>query len=112
MGNRQERKHRRFHLECQVHVKFQAANSIAEVETVSKNVSIGGLLVHSALVIPEHTPVTFIMCVRGEQAVHPVYLAGEGKIARAESTGAGFAIAIKCTIPITDLENCLPEASM
>ena len=40
--NRQERKHRRFHLECPVCVKFQAANCATEVETISRNLSIGG----------------------------------------------------------------------
>ena len=108
MGNRQERKHPRFHLECPVYLKFQAAGSVTEVETISKNVSIGGLLVTSTAMIPQHTTVTFIISVQREQLVHPIYLAGEGEIVRVENRGTTFAIAVKCKIPITQLEECLP----
>jgi len=110
MGNRQERKYRRFHLECPVCVRFQAANSPTEVETISKNVSIGGLLVRSAAMIPAHTPVTFIINVQGEQSVHPIYLAGEGKIVRVNDNGAGFMMAVECKTPMIQLGDYLPEA--
>jgi len=112
MGNRQERKHRRFHLECPVCVTFQAAGSVSELETISQNVSIGGLLVKSAAMIPEHTPVTFIISVQGEQAVHPICLVGEGKIVRVESSqdDAMFAIAVECRAPIIQLGDYLPSA--
>jgi len=109
MGNQQERKHRRFHLECPVCVKFQAGNSAIEIETISQNVSIGGVLVKSAAMIAEHTRVAFIISVPKEWAVHPIYLAGEGEIVRVESSGAAFAVAIKCEVPITQLDDCLAE---
>ena len=109
MGNRPERKHRRFRLECPVYVRFETSSSVAEVETISKNLSIGGLLVRSAALIPEHTPVSFIICVRGEKILYPIYLAGEGEIARVESSGAAFVIAIRCKIPIAQLEDCVTE---
>jgi len=112
MGNRPERKHRRFRLECPVCVKFQATNCATEVETISRNVSIGGLLLNSAAMIPEHTPVNFILSVLGEQAVHPIYLAGEGKVVRVEhiQIDATFAIAVECETPIMHLEEHLPPA--
>ena len=47
--------------------EIETSSSVAEVETISKNLSIGGLLVGSAALIPEHTPVSFIICVRGEK---------------------------------------------
>ena len=101
MGNQQEREHRRYHLECPVSVKFQAAGCATEVEAICQNVSIGGLLVASASLIPEHTRVTFIISVQGEWAGHPIYLAGEGEIVRVESRGGeAFAIAIKSDTPI------------
>jgi hypothetical protein len=59
--------------------------------------------------IPEHTPVTFIMNVQGEQAVHPICLVGEGKIVRVESSGAAFAVAIKCESPIAQVDHCLVQ---
>jgi PilZ domain len=109
MGNRPERKHRRFPLECPVYVRFKTSGSPAEVETTSKNLSIGGLLLRSTAMIPEYTPVTFIICVRGGKVLHPIYLTGEGEIARVEGSGAAFVIAIKCRIPITQLEDYLAE---
>lgn len=109
MGNQQERKHHRFHLECPVRVRFQAGNSAIEIETISQDVSISGLLVKSAAMIPVHTPVTFIMSVQGEQAVHPIYLMGEGTVVRAENDRhAMFAIALECRAPIIQLEEYLP----
>ena len=109
MGNQPERQHRRFHLECPVSVKFQAAGCATEVGAISQNVSTGGLLVKSASLIPEHTRVTFIITVQGEWAGHPIYLAGEGEIVRVESSGAAFAVAIKCETPIAQLDHCLVE---
>jgi len=109
MGNQQEREHRRFRLEFPVCVKFQAANCATEVEAISQNMSIGGLLVKSPSLIPEHTRVTFIISLQGELAGHPIYLAGEGEIVRVESSGAAFAVAIKCEVPLTQLEHRLAE---
>ena len=109
MGNRQEREHRRFRLECPVYVKCQSVSSATEIQAMSRNISIGGLLVKSATMIPEHTPVTFIMIARGDQVIYPIYLAGEGEIVRVESTGSVFAIAIKCKDLITQLEDFLAQ---
>ena len=110
MSDRQERKYRRFHLECPVSVKFRAAGSVTEVETISKNMSIGGILVKSASRIPEHTPVAFIISVKVEHAANAIYLAGEGKIVRVESSqdDATFAIAVECSAPIIQLQKYLP----
>jgi hypothetical protein len=108
-SDQQERKYRRFHLECPVFIRFQTPGSATEVETVSMNVSVGGLLVRSVSMAPEHTAVTFIMSIQREQAAHPIYLEGEGEIVRVENSGATFAIAIECKNPITLLEEHLPS---
>lgn len=112
MATRQERRYRRFQLECPVCVKFQAASSFTEVEAISQNVSIGGLLVKSASMIPEHTPVTFIISIQGRQVVYPIYLAGEGKVVRVESrqADAAFLVAVECGAPIKQLEERLRPA--
>jgi len=112
MGNQEERKHRRFQLEVPVCLTFQAGNSAVEIETISQNISIGGLLVKSAVMIPVHTPVTFIMSVQVEEAVHPIYLAAEGKVVRAEKSryAATFVIAVECRATIMQLEEHLPPA--
>ena len=112
MDNQQEREHRRFHLECPVCVKFQAGDTAIQIETISQNVSIGGLLVKSPAMIPVHTLVTFIISVQVEQAVHPIYLKGEGKVVRAENSrhAATFVIAVECRAPIMQLKEYLPLA--
>ena|SRR5271157_4568235 len=110
MVDRQERKYRRFELECPVLVRYQAARSSIEVQAISQNMSTGGLLVKSPSLIPERTPVTFIISVQGELAVQPIYLAGEGEIVRIEKyhDNETFAIAVECRVPIVRLEEYLP----
>jgi len=107
----QGRKHRRFELEFPVHMKFQCDSATTEIDVVSKNISLGGLLVRSTLSIPEHTSVTFILSVHGKQAIRPVHLRGEEEIVRVESGGAesAFAMAVRCKAPVTQLEEYLPE---
>lgn len=80
----QGRKYRRFALEFPVRMKFQSGSSNAEIEAVSENVSVGGLLIRSALPIPQHTPVTFVLSVHGKRSVRPVHLVGEGEVVRVE----------------------------
>ncbi len=106
----QGRKYRRFALEFPVRMKFQSGSATAEIEAVSQNVSVGGLLVRSALPIPQHTPVTFILSVHGKQSVRPVHLMGEGEVVRVEGgeAEATFMMAVKCNAPVTQLEEYLP----
>jgi hypothetical protein len=104
------RKYRRFNLEFPVLIKIQSDSEATEVEAVSENVSVGGLLVRSTLMIPCNTPVSFILSVHGEHAVRPIHLMGEGDIVRAEGeeAAATFVLAIKCKAPVTQLEVYLP----
>jgi len=107
----QKRSSLRFTMEYPVHIKFQTENSAThEIETISKNVSVRGLLVKSAARIPLHTSVTFIMCVQREQAVRPIHLSGEGEIVRIEddTTDETFLIAVRCKRPLIQLEGYLP----
>jgi len=106
MDDRKERKYRRFRLVCPVRLKFQSGGAATEIETVSENVSICGLLVKSTALIPENTRVTFTISVPGERAAYPIRLAGLGQIVRVESGGLGasFAIAIGCDTPIIQLQ--------
>jgi hypothetical protein len=97
-------------LEYPVRVKFHSGETVAEVAATSRNVSVGGLLLSVASPIPQHTPVTFIMRVHGEQMVRPIHLAGEGEVVRVEEREAdgAFAIAVQCKTPITQLQEFLP----
>jgi len=104
------RRYRRFELAFPVRMKVHCGSTDTEIETVSKNVSLGGLLVRSALPIAPRTPVTFVLSVHGEQAVRPVHLAGDGEVVRVETNEAeaSFALAVKCNAPLTQLEEFLP----
>jgi hypothetical protein len=68
----QKRKHRRFSLQYPVRLKLDSDHSIVELEAVSRNISIGGLLLETASMIPQDTPVSFIVTVRGSQIVRPI----------------------------------------
>ena len=105
----QRREYRRFRLRHQVLVKYQAGDSVSEVQAVSKNVSIAGLLLETDARIPQCCPVSFVMTVKGGRVIRPIQFVGEGEVVRVEpdATGAGFAIAVKCKRPISQLEHYL-----
>lgn len=110
MDGQQERRYRRFQLGYPVRLQWASDGSVIEVETTSQNLSIGGLLVSSPSVIPEHTPVTFIISVLKEKAIRPIYLAGQGEIVRVEDRAAAVRLAVECKTIITQLEDYLPTA--
>ena len=105
-----ERKYRRFDLRFPVFLSYPLAGVVRELETVSKNVSVGGLLVTANDQIPLRTPVSLTMNVVGRRLRRSVRLSGEGEVVRVESLGpgAGFAIAVECIRPIQEIEDHLP----
>lgn len=107
------RKYKRFDLQFLVCLSFPAGESVREIGAVSKNVSIGGLLLRANNRIAPRTPVTLTMDVHGPWFRRPVRLQGEGKVVRVEELGpgAGFAIAVECTHSITEMEDHLSAAS-
>jgi PilZ domain-containing protein len=107
---RRERRYRRFTLQHPVCVKIQSADSAIELEGVSKNISICGLLIETSRIIPRHTPVSFVMTVHGDYAARAMQFTGKGKVVRVDAQGekAGFAIAVECARPIAHLEDYLP----
>ena len=105
-----ERKYRRFELHFPVSLSYPWDGVVHEMETISKNVSVGGLLVTASDQVPLHTPVSLTMNVVGPRFRRPVRLSGEGEVVRVESLGPaeGFAIAVECKSPIKEIENHLP----
>jgi len=103
------RRFRRFNIEYPVLVQYQTGGSTADVEAVTKNVSIGGILIRSAIVIPLNTPVRFRICIRKDKRARCIHLVGEGKVVRVESAEnkAEVAIAVECDVPISHLEENL-----
>lgn len=108
---RQERKFRRFKLRYPVHVEFRSGELASELDTVSRNVCAGGLLLEAPVLIPQGSAVSFVMILRGSQFVQPIELSGEGDVVRVEPGGpeAGFGIAVRCTTPIRQFENYLRQ---
>src|SRR6516165_6295518 len=92
------RRFRRFNIEYPVMVQYQIGGTNAEVEAVTKNVSIGGILISSAIVIPLHTPIKFRICIRKDKAARCIHLTGEGKVVRVErdENKGEVAIAVEC----------------
>ena len=108
----QKRKYRRFNLRYPAHVKV-SSELVSEVDTVSRNVSVGGLLLEAPLQIPEFSSVSFVLLLRSRQFDLPVELAGEGEVVRVEPIGpeGGFGIAVKCTSPMRKLESLLSSTT-
>jgi PilZ domain-containing protein len=104
------RNNRRFELEFPARLKFVIGSSSSEIEAVSKNVSLGGLLLRSALPVPQHIPVTFVLSIHGKESIRPIHLMGEGEIVRVEINEAdrAFMIAVRCKTPLSQLEEYLP----
>jgi hypothetical protein len=104
------RSYRRFALAFPVRLKYQTESITAEIETVSQNLSIGGLLVRSASPVPQYTTVSFVLSVHGSHAVRPIHLQGEGQVVRIENgqPDGTFVMAVKCNAPVTQLEEFLP----
>ncbi len=106
---RHERKYRRFKLTYPVHLKVLCGELVSEVLAVSRNVSVGGLLLDAPLPIPEHISVNFVLILQGPPMIRPIELAGTGEVVRVEPRGleAGFGIAVEYTTPIFQFESFL-----
>jgi hypothetical protein len=106
------RRYRRFDLQFPVLLSFPSRGKVREIKTISRNVSIGGLLLKATDSLPARTEVNFTIEVKAPSLRRPVRLLGEGQIVRIEplEAGAGFAFAIECKRPITEIENHFPIA--
>jgi len=105
-----ERRYRRFTLQFPVCLSFPSRGTVRELRTVSRNVSIGGLLLSATDSLPLHTRVGLTMDVQDLRLRRPVRLQSEGEVVRVErlESGGGFAIAIECKRPLAEIENHLP----
>jgi len=108
-----ERKHRRFDLQFPVCLSFPTGAEVRELEAISQNVSIGGVLLQAGYQVPPQTRVSLRMDVISPWSNRAVRLVGKGKVVRVEALGpgAGYAIAVECQRPITEIESRLPAAS-
>jgi hypothetical protein len=104
-----ERRYRRFKLQYPVRLKIQDYGLMIEFEAVSKNISICGLLLETPSMIPQHTPVSFVVTVEGWDLGRPIQFVGEGKVVRVDpkKDREAFAIAVECARPIEQKDRCL-----
>jgi hypothetical protein len=104
----EKRKHRRFNVRYPAHLKV-SSEPVSKVDTVSRNVSVGGLLLEAPSPIPQFSSVSFVLILRSRQFDLPIELAGKGEVVRVEPIGpeAGFGIAVKCMGPMRKLESFL-----
>ena len=107
---KKERKYRRFDLQFPVSLTFPAGDQKRELNGVSRNVSVGGLLLSADSQIALDTDVNLTMEVAGPAARRAVRLLGEGRVVRVEPLGAGFAIAVECRQPLKEIEDQFPAA--
>lgn len=105
-----QRQHRRFILRHPVRLQYQKDDALFELEGVSNNVSLGGLLLETRKPVPAHCEVSFVLTVQGQRIVPRVRLFGSGQVVRVVSDGEGFKIAVKCHGTISQLEKLIPSA--
>ena len=98
----QERKHPRFRLNYPVQLKFGGDGELQELEAMSNNISLGGVLLQAPWPVPQNSDVEFVMTVHKSGTPGPIRLKGAGRVVRLEehSSGRGFGIAIECKRPI------------
>lgn len=103
----EKRKYRRFPLKCPVRLRFSSEDPSSEVDTVSRNVSIGGLFLEFSLPIPDCRAVEFTITLQGRSILRPILLVGTGEVVRVETVGANdeFGIAVACSQPIIEIEH-------
>ena len=81
---RERRKHRRFSLRCPVHGTFASEDATSQFDGVTRNVSVGGVLLETTPEISLSSLVNFMLTIRDDSVVHPMCLVGEGQVVRVE----------------------------
>jgi PilZ domain len=108
-----QRRYRRFSVRYPVQLKFAPGDALPGIHAVSNNISIGGVLLEADAPLPPHCDVSFVVTVQKHQVVGSIQIIGEGEVVRVEPhrSGSGFAIAVRCTRPISKLEDYLPASA-
>ncbi len=108
-----QRRHRRYALQFPVLMRFAAGRKVCELDGISQNVSLGGLLLKVGDQLPLHTQVSWTMRLNRRRSRRPIQILGEGEVVRIEplTHGSGFAVAIECKKPITEMDDQLSAAS-
>jgi hypothetical protein len=108
-----ERRYRRYELQFPVNMSFASGPEGSEREAISQNVSLGGLLLKVGDQVPLHARVSWTMQLSRRRSRRPIQILGEGEVVRIQplEQGSGFAVAIACRKPITEMHDQLLSAS-
>jgi hypothetical protein len=102
----EERRHRRYNLSYPVRLVLRSGDILSDIEAMSRNVSIGGLLLETTSMIPYGSEVAFVITVKGNPVVRPIDLVGEGNVVRVEATSeSAIRIAVQCKNAIAHIED-------
>ena len=103
----QRRRHPRFSLLYPVRVVFHSGNSSHELDTLSNNISIGGILLESKSPIPQNCELQFFMTVQKSSMSSRILLEGSGRAVRVEQhpSGNGFNVAVRFGRPISQINS-------
>jgi PilZ domain len=96
------RSNTRFGLRYSIRLKFISSGRTFRLDAITRNVSIGGLLLESPSRIPKACPVTFTITAERTQMIPPLVFAGKGEVVRIDPDprGAGYLVALKYARPI------------
>jgi hypothetical protein len=104
VAERAERRYRRYNLRFPVHLQFVARGSVSEVKAISRNLSVGGMLIEADTPIPQYCPVMLTITMKGAPLLRSIQLTGQGRVVRVIRDEPGFAIAVECSQPISQME--------
>jgi hypothetical protein len=106
----QVRRYRRFYLKYPVRLLVRFGERMSEIEAVTRDICIGGLLLECPVRIPQQSMVNFVISLQMPN-LRSFELVGEGKVIRVEviKGPAEFAVALECEKPITEIEAYLPS---
>jgi hypothetical protein len=107
-----QRKHRRYDLQCPVRLQLPQMPSVSSLDTVSRNVSLGGMLVDSKIPVPKDSPVFLTMTLGGQPMIRTLQITAEGRVVRVTEDESGFAIAVEFTRPLSQIENLLTTSEL
>lgn len=97
-----QRKNLRFSLHYPIRLEFSSGGRNFQVDALTRNLSVGGLLLESPYPIPMDCSVNFTISAEGEQMVCPLEFAGSGDVVRVDPVlpGLGYAVALRYARPI------------
>jgi hypothetical protein len=98
MSDLQKRTNPRFPLRYKAHVQYTFDGAACHLECVTKNVSLGGVLLESPALIPLNCSLEFVIRAAEVRMLRQIEFNGSGKVVRVEPDppGSGFWIAVKC----------------